>query len=96
MVAGEVGAPGSPLRLANLSARWLARIFLWGAPRIYGELLKLGTTVSRATVSRYMPRSCLFRPPQSTAKTRCAREAKQLPRPLCFLRPQTPKEIRNE
>jgi hypothetical protein len=31
--------------------------FLSGAPRIHGELLKLGITVSQATVSRYMPRS---------------------------------------
>ena len=29
---------------------------LWGAPRIHGELLKLGIDVSQATVSRYMPR----------------------------------------
>jgi hypothetical protein len=28
---------------------------LWGAPRIHGELLKLGFTVSERTVSRYMP-----------------------------------------
>jgi putative transposase len=28
----------------------------WGAPRIHGELVKLGFTVSEATVSRYMPR----------------------------------------
>jgi hypothetical protein len=28
---------------------------LWGAPRIHGELLKLGTEVSQATVGRYMP-----------------------------------------
>jgi hypothetical protein len=28
---------------------------LWGAPRIDGELLMLGFTVSQATVSRYMP-----------------------------------------
>ena len=27
----------------------------WGAPRIHGELAKLGFTVSEATVSRYMP-----------------------------------------
>jgi hypothetical protein len=31
----------------------------WGAPRIHGELVKLGFDVSEATVSRYMPR----RPP---------------------------------
>jgi hypothetical protein len=28
---------------------------LWGAPRIHGELLMLGFTVSQATVSRYLP-----------------------------------------
>ena len=27
---------------------------LWGAPRIHGELLKLGITVSERTVSRYL------------------------------------------
>jgi hypothetical protein len=29
--------------------------FLWGAPRIHGELLMLGFSVSQATVSRYLP-----------------------------------------
>lgn len=29
---------------------------LWGAPRIHGEILKLGFDVSQATVSRYLPR----------------------------------------
>jgi transposase InsO family protein len=29
---------------------------LWGAPRIHGELLKLGFTVSERTISRLMPR----------------------------------------
>lgn len=28
----------------------------WGAPRIHGELLKLGFSVSQATVSRYIPK----------------------------------------
>jgi hypothetical protein len=27
----------------------------WGAPRIHGELLKLGIEISEITVSRYMP-----------------------------------------
>ena len=51
-------------------ARWASRVssevrpliaqmarenFLWGAPRIHGELLMLGFIVSQATVSRYMP-----------------------------------------
>ena len=38
--------------------------FLWGAPRIHGELLMLGFTVSQATVSRYLPAPCR-RPTQS-------------------------------
>jgi putative transposase len=29
---------------------------LWGAPRIHGELLKLGIAVSEASVSKYMVR----------------------------------------
>jgi putative transposase len=33
---------------------------LWGAPRIHGELLKIGIEVAERTVSRLMPK----RPPQ--------------------------------
>src|SRR6267154_1469795 len=29
---------------------------LWGAPRVHGELLKLGIKISKATVGRWMPR----------------------------------------
>jgi hypothetical protein len=29
---------------------------LWGAPRIHGELLKLGIDVAERTVSRLMPK----------------------------------------
>jgi hypothetical protein len=29
---------------------------LWGAPRIHGELFKLGIEISQATVGRYLPR----------------------------------------
>ena len=35
---------------------------LWGAPRIHGELLKLGFTVAKLTVSKYM---CRGRRPSS-------------------------------
>jgi hypothetical protein len=37
---------------------------LWGAPRIHGELLKLGITISQATVERWMPwrpKACVYR-----------------------------------
>jgi len=40
---------------------------LWGAPRIHGELLKLGLTVSQATVSRYMFRG--RKPPSQSWRT---------------------------
>ena len=39
----------------------------WGAPRIHGELLKLGIDVSQATVSNYMVRH--RRPPSQTWRT---------------------------
>jgi putative transposase len=37
---------------------------LWGAPRIHGELLKLGFEVSQTTVAKYLPRR--HRPPSPT------------------------------
>ena len=37
---------------------------LWGAPRIHGELLKLGIDVSQATVTRY-----IVRHPKSPSRT---------------------------
>jgi len=40
---------------------------LWGAPRIHGELRKLGIAVSQSTVAKYMDRRA--RPPSQTWKT---------------------------
>jgi putative transposase len=40
---------------------------LWGAPRIHGELLKLGLEVSQATVAKYMER--WRQPPSQTWRT---------------------------
>jgi hypothetical protein len=40
---------------------------LWGAPRIHGELLKLGFDVSERTISRLLPRRS--RPPSQTWRT---------------------------
>ena len=49
--------PGRP-RIASpcrdLIRRMAAENCLWGAPRIHGELLKLGITISERTVSRYL------------------------------------------
>jgi len=40
---------------------------LWGAPRIHGELLKLGIAISQASVAKYMVRC--RRPPSQTWRT---------------------------
>jgi hypothetical protein len=40
---------------------------LWGAPRIHGELRKLGVEISQATVSKYLVRHP--RPPSQTWRT---------------------------
>ena len=40
---------------------------LWGAPRIHGELQKLGLEISQATVSKYVVR--LRKPPSQTWRT---------------------------
>ncbi|PYU37532.1 MAG: hypothetical protein DMG54_33420 [Acidobacteria bacterium] len=39
----------------------------WGAPRIHGELLKIGIEVSQATVAKYMARH--GKPPSQTWRT---------------------------
>ncbi len=49
---------------------------LWGAPRIHGELLKLGIEVSEATVSKYLAR--LPKPPSQTWRTLLGNHAKAL------------------
>lgn len=40
---------------------------LWGAPRIHGELLKLGITIPQTTVGKYMVRH--RKPPSQTWRT---------------------------
>jgi len=49
---------------------------LWGAPRIHGELLKLGIEVSRATVAKYMARQ--RKPPSQTSRTFLSHHARDL------------------
>ena len=50
------GRPKVPKELRDLIRQMSAQNPLWGAPRIHGELLKLGFDVSQATVSKYMVR----------------------------------------
>ena len=49
------GRPRISSEVRRLITRMARENFLWGAPRIHGELLMLGFSVSQATVSRYMP-----------------------------------------
>jgi putative transposase len=51
---------------------------LWGAPRIHGELLKLGLTVSQATVSKYMLRPRLSPSPSQAWGTFLKNHAQEL------------------
>ena len=49
---------------------------IWGAPRVHGELLKLGIDVSEATVSKYMIKR--RGPPSQTWRTFLANHAKDI------------------
>jgi putative transposase len=49
---------------------------LWGAPRIHGELLKLGLDVSQASVAKYMARRDT--PPLQTWRTFLANHLQQI------------------
>jgi Homeodomain-like domain len=48
------GRPRIDASCRDLIRRMAAENCLWGAPRIHGELLKLGIAVSERTVSRYL------------------------------------------
>jgi transposase InsO family protein len=51
----RLGRPKMGTEIRDLIRQMSLANPLWGAPRIHGELLKLGIQVSQATVGRYMP-----------------------------------------
>ena len=55
------GRPGTPTEIRQLIRQMSIANPFWGAPRIHGELLKLGIDVSQATVAKYMAKA--RRPP---------------------------------
>src|SRR5260370_11621405 len=64
---GRPGRPPVSSELAELVRTMALANPLWGAPRIHGELLKLGLDVSQRTVARLMPRRS--KPPSQTWRT---------------------------
>ena len=62
------GSTARPSRCGRVLIRKIAHENpLWGAPRIHGELLKLGVQVSQATVAKYMARPTT--PPSQSWRT---------------------------
>lgn len=58
------GRPKVDVEIRSLIRRMSLANPLWGAPRIHGEIMKLGLVVAEATVSKYMIRN--RRPPSQT------------------------------
>jgi hypothetical protein len=72
----RIGRPGVPHDVRALIRDMSAANPLWGAPRIHGDLLKLGISVSQSTVATYMPRHP--RPPSQPWRTFLANHASQI------------------
>lgn len=70
------GRPKVDREIRTLIRRMCQANPLWGAPRIHGELLKLGIEVSETTVSKYMIKH--RRPPSQNWQTFLKNHAKEL------------------
>jgi len=64
---GRPGRPSVPKHIRALIRRLSRENPLWGAPRIHGELLKLGIDIGETSVGKYMPRR--RKPPSQTWPT---------------------------
>jgi len=53
---GQSGRPSATREVRDLIRKMCHENPTWGAPRIHGELLKLGIEISQATVAKYMVR----------------------------------------
>ncbi len=72
----RLGRPPISAETAALIRKMAATNPLWGAPRIHGELLKLGIDVAERTVSRLLPRP--RRSPSQTWRTFLANHVRDL------------------
>ena len=64
---GKPGRPSVPLQVRELIRTMSRENPLWGAPRIHGELLKLGIDIGETSVSKYLVRT--RKPPSQTWRT---------------------------
>jgi hypothetical protein len=64
---GKPGRPSVPKQVRELIRTTSRKNPLWGAPRIHGELLKLGIHIGETSVSKYLVRS--RKPPSQTWRT---------------------------
>ena len=72
----RTGRPTVPTDVRALIRAMAQTNPLWGAPRIHGELLKLGLDVCQATVAKYMGRRAT--PPSQTWRTFLANHVHQI------------------
>ena len=70
------GRPPIPTETRDLIREMSHDNVLWGAPRIHGELAKIGLKVSRTTVATYMTRRRY--PPSPTWRTFLRNQAPEL------------------
>ena len=63
----QAGRPSVNAHVRSLIRQMAQANSLWGAPRVHGELLKLGIEVSDRTVSRLMPKT--RKPPSQSWRT---------------------------
>ena len=73
-LAFEVGRPWVEREIRELIPQMSSANPFWGAPRIHGELLKLGTKISQATVAKYMVHR-RGTPSPTSGRTACANSA---------------------
>jgi len=72
----RAGRPAVPLEVRELILRMNRQNSIWGAPRIHGELLKLGIPVGETSVGKYMVRRRM--PPSQTWRTFLKNHVKEL------------------
>ena len=73
---GKPGRPSVPDEIRDLIRMMSRNNPRWGAPRIHGELLKLGIEVTEPTVAKYMVRS--RKPPSQSWRTFIHNHAKSM------------------